>query len=132
MRQFAAFLLLLAAAGCDTGDDVRPFDDVMIVELKERVGLQLETESYAFCGTPIYVSSRSSPGALDVYVEGARQGVGGCDALKAGQWSTALHELPLDLSIYHNGSTDRYRITANASGVELVAIETSTTRLGPR
>ena len=92
----------------------------------------LETEGYNHCGRSVYVESRSAPGVLDVDVRGASIG-SGCDGLVALRWSVAISgPLPLDVSVRHEGATDRYRIVAGDTGLQIVALETSTTRLGPR
>lgn len=133
MRAFP-FVLVLLVAGCDSVEslDVRPIADVMIVDLTEDRFLRLQTEGYEYCGVPIYVDSRSREGVLEVEVVGAKPVSAACDALVPGGWSIGVPYPSTDVRIRHRGETDLYRIRSGDGGLELVAVRTSTTRLGPR
>lgn len=124
---------VVLVAGCDSADDLRPIPDVMIVELVAPGLLQLETESYAFCGIPIYVDSQTGPQSVDVEVRGAERVSVSCDGLVAATWRIGIPEAsPVDVSIRHQGQTDQYQIRYVAGGRQLDALKISTTRPGPR
>lgn len=124
--------VVLSIGGCDANDEIVPVPDVMLVHLVPQ-GLRLVTESYSYCEQPIYIGTRAEPGVLYVEVIGAERIVGAqCRAALAASATVSIPETPLDVRIRHRGRTDRYRITSGAAGHELVAVETSTTRLGPR
>lgn len=126
----SAVVLAASLMGCDTTDDLVPIQDDMLVALADSRLLQVSTESYNFCGVPIFVDSRSGPGSLEVFVRGAERVSISCDALVRGTWSVALPSgLPAEVRIHHRGATDHYEIRSTESGLDLVAVRTSTTRL---
>jgi len=123
---------LLLVAGCDSVDGLRPIPDVMIVELAENGLLQLETESYNYCGGSIYVDSHMRPGEVVADVKGADLSAGICDGLHAGQWRVMLTDIPVEVRIRHTGETDLYRVQSGDNDLQLDALKISTTRPGPR
>lgn len=139
VRLGAACLTLLAVAGCDsTGTGVVSLDDVLVVDLftAEPPTIRFETEQTHGCFTPIAYRARTTAASLSVVIDGlAVEDAPACRAITTSQFRLSLPQ-PFDpdfrIEIEHWGETDVYRVRSTEAGLDLVAVRTSTTRLGPR
>ena len=135
MRQLVCIVALLLVAGCDSAEEAVPLDDTLIVSVQEPATLALVTEEAHGCFTPIVASARSRDAALQVEVEGLQLVEGPtCLALTTSVWTRGLPSFTdeLRVEIRHRGATDVYLVRKTSGGLALEAVETSTTRLGPR
>ncbi|WP_412063518.1 hypothetical protein [Rubrivirga sp. IMCC45206] len=123
-------LALLALAACDSTDDLRPIPEDMLVDLTDDGRLRVTTDSYHYCGIPIFVDSEARPASLTVFVRGALVVSASCDGLAPAAWTLAIPAGdPVRVSIHHRGAVDLYEIDRTTDGLVLTAVRTSTTRL---
>ena len=138
MRPLAA-LLLLAAAGCDTGAALDPYAGVIEVSLAdatvEGAALRLVAVEDASCADPLVTSFAKGAATRAVSVEGIdRPEAGSCMALIPPMAVVPLElgpELPggYAVEVAHAGAVDLYTLDASGPEAVLTAVRTTTTRL---
>lgn len=127
---------LLLVAGCDTyGYHPERLDAGLVVELATESQLVLTSDGRSYCNVRLNVGSHAVQTGLMITVRGIWQNRGAIcvfDQLPSGTVDLPTFDDVLNVSIAHNGATDRYRIRETPEGRQLEAIETHTTRPGPR
>jgi len=134
MRQLV-LILLCGLVGCDTpGVHPKSLDAGLVIELETESLLRLTSDGRSSCAERLFLGHTTSRAGLVITVRGlwSQNAICVFDTLPSGTVELPMFEEVLEVSISHNGATDQYRIRETSEGRQLEAVQTSSTRPGPR